>query len=549
MSDIETPEIPETGDEDDSLREVGPQPEPDMQPGEGTHAPKRLSRRQFIPRAIGGLAAALGVGGVAGYELRHPHTGGAAAAEPAGPTATEIPTAGNPGSGVGSFVTRPTLRPALVRVTNLTDRSTSSMSPGFIAMAPMPDVTYKSVQRGPMLIDRSGRLVWFDPQPKSTFDVKVQSYQGEPVITYWYGDLVGGHGVGVGKIVDRTYRTIAVVGNEQRRPIDLHEFNLTSRGTALATYWDSRTYDLSPIGGPKSGVLLVGHALEIDIATGRTLLDWVSVDHVGIEESYQPSPSGSDIYDYFHINSIAEAADGNLLVSARNTWAVYKVNRQTGEVMWRLNGKRSDFRLDKGAEFSWQHHVRAHGTSELTVFNNAATSDHGSLGLLLDLDETSKRARLKQAYQHPAKFLAWTLGSIQVRPDGNVFIGWGSQPYFSEFSASGELLVDGQFESWTRSYRTFLGEWHGKPRDKPVMLARTEPENLNSFVVYASWNGATEIDHWTVLAGSDAASLQPIASQAWSGFETTIAVGSEGPVFAVAAIDRDGNELGRSDPT
>ncbi len=100
-----------------------------------------------------------------------------------------------------------------------------------------------------------------------------------------------------------------------------------------------------------------------------------------------------------------------------------------------------------------------------------------------------------------------------------MFIGWGSQPYFSEFSATGELLVDGQFESWTRSYRTFLGEWQGKPRDKPVMLAHTEPENLNSFVVYASWNGATEIDHWTVFAGSDAASLKPIASQTWSGFE------------------------------
>ncbi|MGH2862829.1 MAG: arylsulfotransferase family protein [Solirubrobacteraceae bacterium] len=503
-----------------------------------------LTRRQFIPRAAG-LLTALGVGGAAGYEL---HSGAkpTPAPEPQGFTATTVPAAGNPGSGVSSFVTRPELRPADVRITEVATHGLRN-EPRFVVMAPMADIAYKSDQRGPMIVDRRGRLIWFDPSEDSTFNVQVQTYEGQRVLTRWHGALSDGYGNGVGEIIDETYTPIATVGNAKTRPIDLHEFQLTSRGTALATYYETHDWDLSPIGGAKHGLLLVSHALEIDVATNKTLLDWVSIDHVGIDESYQPLPSkASDAFNYFHVNSVAEASDGNLLISGRNTWCVYKVHRTTGKVIWRLNGKRSDFKVPDDVGFSWQHHVRAHGESEMTIFDNANISGHGSLALLLQLDEAKRQVSLKRAFQHPAKFTAWTLGSVQVRPDGHVFVGWGAQPYFSEFSKDGELLVDGQFNSETRSYRTFLTEWKGHPTDKPTLVARSNQGS--GFIIYASWNGATEIDHWKVLAGSELA-LEPVGSQPWTGFETTIVVNSHGPAFQVAAIDRHGNELGRSEIT
>src|SRR6266542_1348901 len=117
-------------------------------------------------------------------------------------------------------------------------------------------------------------------------------------------------------------------------------------------------YDLSSVGGPVDGKVFDGIVQEIDVATGRVLFEWHSLDHVPLTDSYQPLPSSPGApWDYFHINSINLDSDQNLLISARHTWAIYKIDRRTGDVIWRLGGKESDFALGPGAAFAWQHDV------------------------------------------------------------------------------------------------------------------------------------------------------------------------------------------------
>ncbi len=183
--------------------------------------------------------------------------------------------------------------------------------------------------------------------------------------------------------------------------------------------------------------MFVGHAQEIDLNTGKVLFDWRSLDHVPLSESFQDPPANpKGTFDYFHINSVAEMDDGNLLISGRNTWTLYKVDRSSGNIIWRLNGKRSNFSVSAAAQFYWQHHARQNGTSGLTVFDNAGPNkERQSRGLSLTVDTSAMRVDLAQAYIHPARFLSNTLGSVQVLGDGRVFIGWGDQPYFSEFAA------------------------------------------------------------------------------------------------------------------
>jgi hypothetical protein len=149
---------------------------------------------------------------------------------------------------------------------------------------------------------------------------------------------------------------------------DLHEFLLTDRGTALLTAYVLRHIDLRPVGGSRSGAIQDAIFQEVDLASGRVLLEWHSLDHIPLTESYWPLTSWS--WDYVHLNSIDVDLDGNLLVSSRNTHTVYKIDRRSGEIIWRLGGKHSDFAMGAGATFAWQHDPRRQADGTLTIFDN-----------------------------------------------------------------------------------------------------------------------------------------------------------------------------------
>jgi hypothetical protein len=363
------------------------------------------------------------------------------------------------------------------------------------------------------------------------------------------------HGWGQGQavIADSSYRrlhTIHAHGNGVK--IDHHEFNLTAKDTALVTiFWPHSGVDTSKIGGNTNSTIVSGVCQEIDPATGKLLFHWDSLEHVPVEKTYEAFAGGTpdDPYDYFHINSLAYASDGNLLISSRDTWCIYKVSRQDGHIIWRLNGKDSDFEMGPGTHFYWQHHVRPHADGIMTVFDNGAlpAEEKQSRALVLHVDETKMKVTLEHAYTHPGqKLLASAMGSCQLLPNGNVFVGWGTNPYFSEFAADGKLVLAGEMTPGNPSYRTFAADWTGYPEGKPDLVARKRTSGGKA-TLYASWNGATAVRGWRVLSGRKRSSLAVVGTGHRSGFETTMVVQDGGPYFAVQALGSSGNVLVTSD--
>jgi hypothetical protein len=401
-----------------------------------------------------------------------------------------------------------------------------------------------------MIVDRRGQLVWFgQPLAGTPLNFSQQEYQGQSVLT-WSAGRVSAAGItyGTSYIADSSYAVIAKVNAGNGAETDLHEFTITPQGTALITAHRQVPDDLSSIGGPKKTSVMVSSAQEIDIATGKVLFEWNSLDHVPLAESRQTfaGVSATVPYDYFHINSVSLASDGDLLISSRNTWTVYKVSRSTGAIQWRLGGKKSDFTAGPGATFYWQHDSRMVAPDLLSVFDNGSTPPEEAMsrGLLLDLDTSAMRVTLRRAFAHPARLLVDFQGSMQLLPDGNVLVGWGTQPYFTEFAADGSLVLDGQLPVGDQSYRAFAVDWTGHPPGNPAVVTRPNPAGGSA--IYVSWNGATEVRTWTVLAGASPSALRAAGSQPKGGFETMISVNSEGPYFAVTAQDSAGRTLGRS---
>jgi hypothetical protein len=244
------------------------------------------------------------------------------------------------------------------------------------------------------------------------------------------------------------------------------------------------------------------------------------------------------------VNSIAEEPNGNLLISGRNTHAVYEVSRRTGKVLWRLGGKKSDYKLGPGVRFAWQHDARRQPNGTITIFDNGAAPpvEKFSRVLVIRLNDQTKRATLVRSYRHPKKLLAPFEGNAQFLPDGHVFVGWGGWPYISEFAQNGKVLFDVYFGHGKKpgedadTYRAYRMAWQGRPLDKPAIA-------VAGGKVYVSWNGATNVARWQVMLGETNDDMHVTRTAPKRGFETAIPLGGDGKYVAVQALDGKGRVL------
>jgi hypothetical protein len=322
------------------------------------------------------------------------------------------------------------------------------------------------------------------------------------------------------------------------------------RDTALITSYYPVYWNTLPVHGAQNAVVFDCVVQAIDIPTGLVLFQWDSLDHVPVADSYQPVPSDpTQPYDYFHINSIDVDYDGNLLISARNTWTVYKIDRQTGAVIWRLGGKRSSFRFTRGASYAFQHDFRvlAGDDRTVTVFDDGdgpPMIHRQSRGLTLRLDTTRMTATVVDIDQHSPPLLADFQGNVEMLPDGHEFVGWGAQPYFSEFDAAGRIVFDGRFVNANSNYRAFRFQWHATPDTLPAVAATNAGSSTDAYV---SWNGATDVQSWRVLGGSSASALRVLTTAPKQGFETQITVLSQ-HYIEVQALNATGRVMATSAP-
>ena len=448
-------------------------------------------------------------------------------------------SAAAPGA-VRRFVSRPDLKPPTVSVLHRALRTAGGLL--FLAPSSGPG------QRGVMILDNAGEVIWFRPTtPLTAMDFRAGLYQGMPVLSWWEGRHVKGVGkVGEYVMVDASYREVARFSAGKGRRPDFHEFLLTPDGTALVTAYDPVSTDLSSVKGSRHGRAYDGIVQELEIPSSRVRFEWHSLDHVGIEESRQTDIG--DPYDYFHVNSIGFDSDGHLLVSSRNTWTIYKVNRESGRVIWRLGGKKSDFAMGKGTIFAFQHDARSHDRGRrITLFDNGPdpNTKPRSRAITIALDTGRMRATLARELIHAPPLFARVTGNQQVLPNGNTFVCWGSTGYFSEYGADGRVRFDAKLPKGGQNYRVFRFPWVGHPKDAPKLAAQTA--RGGGPALYASWNGATEVAAWQLRVGARATRLSPARTVPKRGFETELAV-PDGTVYAAAAaLDRGGKPLSTSD--
>ena len=443
---------------------------------------------------------------------------------------------------VQRFHSRPELEPpALV----ITARSPQT-SPGDLFSAPYSGPG----QNGPMIFDEAGNVVWFDPVPPedAASNLQVQQLDGKPVLSWWQGYIPPqGFGEGEEVIVNSAYEQIGRVYAGNGLKADLHDFHITPQDTAVMTVFDPIDCNLAAVGGPHNGAVTDAIFQELDLRTGLVRREWHSLDHVPLSDSYSTASRTSTEwpFDYFHLNSIDQLPSGRTLISARNTWALYELNTLTGQVLLRIGGKHSEVKLASGATTAFQHDATMLENGTISIFDNGGVPkvQPQSLGLVVSVNPVTKTDTLVAQFAHPTALSSGSQGDIQQLPGGDMLVGWGAEPYFSEFNASGQLLFDGHMHGSYESYRTYRFPWVGTPSTAPAIAA--VPANAK-VTVYASWNGASKVTSWRVLAGPSPKALSPVATAADGGFETAIVTPARAPYVAVQALEASGGVIGTS---
>ncbi|KAL3305599.1 arylsulfotransferase [Colletotrichum asianum] len=476
------------------------------------------------------------------------------------------------------FRSRPDLAPPRL---NITIPATADVEQGYLFVAPfagLPDTPTEQHgprQAGPYIFRDDGELVWSGYAIYSIWATNFQAarWRGRDVLFSFEGDHNPGYGHGHGHVtfLDQHYETIRELRAGNHKLVDKHEFNVVNEETGLIQIYQPVPRYLTPWGAEPEQQWIVNAIIqELDIATGKLLFEWSSLDHVTPDEAILPINPGqagsgynsSEAWDYFHINSVDKDATGNYLISARDACSVHKINGTDGSIIWRLAGTNSSFDLGEGVDFCFQHHARwlSQDSDEevLSLYDNSAHgTEHGggkevhtaptSSGKIIRVNTRTWKAELVQGFYPPNDLLSKSQGSTQILSGGNALVNWGSSGAVTEFKADGTLIFHAYMDSGdlgvaVENYRAFRFNWTGLPSEEPAIVAL---ENKDGTAVYVSWNGDTETETWRFYELTDEyGSRSFLGESRRTGFETLLHVpGRRVGGVAAEAVDALGGVL------
>jgi EmrB/QacA subfamily drug resistance transporter len=461
-----------------------------------------------------------------------------------------------------TFHSAPNLHPPKLQIG---DATAGDPIPGDVMISNFYDVTKPPIvgQGGPLVLDPNMQPLWFRPVPEQdvSSNLQKQTYQGEPVLSWWQGNVTATGEINSGEdvVVNQHYRRVATLTGKNGWVLTLHEMKISGHDAWVTANKNVPT-NLSHEGGVNNGILVQSAIQEYDLRTGKLLYTWNASDHIPLSQSETQPPINGFGYDAYHVNAVQLLPGHRMLVSMRNTSAVYMVDIRSGKILWTLGGKDSSFSVPSDARFAWQHDAQMVNGDTVTMFDDhccyitgagvylSATGPSRGLELRLNLQNHTV-TRIAQFYLFGTTVHSEYMGNMQILPDGERFVGWGQAPFLSLYSKTGKLLFDAALPSPDMSYRAYVQSWVGKPSYPPSGAATTTSGHT---IVYASWNGATQVQSWRVLAGGPGGSGKSVVATAKrQGFESAIpvnlsAVNSSATRFEVQALSGAGQVLGTS---
>ena len=384
-----------------------------------------------------------------------------------------------------------------------------------------------------MILENSGTPIYFKKVTDRCYDFKMQP---TGVLTYYVREDLFAF-----IVMDSTYTAIDTIRGKNGYRIDDHELQILPNGHALFTVVDSQPFDMSKIieGGNPNAMVYGNHVQVLD-KTKNLIFEWRCWDYFKLTDSCRDNLTDA-IIDFTHMNAVDVDFDGNILISSRYLNEITKINRETGEIIWRLGGKNNQFTfLNDTTGFSFQHCIRALPYNNYLLFDNG--NQHTppfSRAVQYELDVVTKTAKQVWQYRKNPDYKSWSYGSIQRFKNGNTLINWGypDTPKALEVRPDGNKVYELDFTVPTYSYRTFRSVWKGKAR-KPYLIGETYPKKIR--LIFNKF-GDKNVKNYIIYAGTSRYEQIPVDTTANTYINLTDLKNHTVYYFKVCAVDSNGH--------
>jgi hypothetical protein len=331
---------------------------------------------------------------------------------------------------------------------------------------------------------------------------------------------------------------------------DSHGLQLLDNGHALLMSYDPQVVDMSEIvegGNPEARV--IGFIIQELDTSKNVVFQWRSWDHFEITDAI-----GLDLtrrrVDYVHGNAVEPDLDGNILISCRHMSEITKIDRATGDIIWRMGGKNNQFTFvndpDHPDGFSYPHDCRIIDNGNLTVFDNGNHHEpQHSRGVEYEIDDVNMTATRVWEFRDDPDLFAPFVGNTQRLPNGNTMIGHGGTwPSATEVTPDGKKVWAFTMPEGQNAYRVFRFPWNGKAAAPTAWTdTTTHPDELHiGFVKFGDEN----VKAYRVYRGASPETMEMIGETPEHTMRVRDFAAEEMMYFRVTALDDKGAESPQS---
>ena len=348
--------------------------------------------------------------------------------------------------------------------------------------------------------------------------------------------------------VDKNFNYLRSYGAVNGYGTDDHELVVMPDGSYFLIGGASQTVDMSRYvtgGNPTASVQ--DNVVQQFTAADELIFQWRAWDYMNILGQQQFIDLTAASFDFPHMNSIDVDDDGQILLSSRSSSECTKINRDTGEVIWRLGGAQGTltFVNDPLNGPRQQHGFRALGHGHYILFDDGNLhSPSVSRAVEYAVDPVAKTASLVWQFRDTPDKYAYYMGNVQRLTNGNTHINWvlASYPKAVEVDSNGVKQLELTLTPGSDLYRSWRSPWDGVV-PVPYLIAESYPDNVT--LIFNKF-GDTNVSYYRIYGGTAPQPTTLLATTPFTLAHLSSLQNNQTYYFRVTAVSGNGVESGYS---